>query len=170
MWTVLVPLGLLGIWLGRGDMLSGSTLLGLAQALAGVIVITYAVLGAVEDAKRLGQPVRLVIARDGFALVPGKVVVSWNEVETISDPRNPGQPRSLRVQLLDPAGFRRQHTLPPAELLWLLLNRGDLDLGAGTAMPVSNAETLMRRRLAEFHSQRSGETAGATVRKTRNKR
>lgn len=171
LWIVLIPLGLFGIWLGRGDLVSGSTLSGLAQALAGVIVATYAAQAAVGDVKRLMQPVRIVIARDGFALVPGKSAVSRDEVETISDPRNPdGYPRTLRVQLVDPAGFGRRHTLPPTERLWLRLNRGDLDLGAGTAMPVSNAERLMRRQLAEFHRLRSGRAAGATVRNSRNNR
>ena len=171
LWMVLIPLGLFGIWLGRGDVVSGNTLLGLAQALAGIVVVIYAIQAAIVDAKRLGQPVRLVGARDGFALVPGRGVVSWNEVEAIRDPRAPdGQPRTLRIQLMDPAEFRQKHTLLPTEMLWLRLNRGDLDLGDGTAMPVSDVQTLMRRRLAEFHGQRSGEAVGAPVRRSRKRR
>jgi hypothetical protein len=171
MWIVLIPLGLFGIWLGRGDLVSGNALLGLAQALAGVVVVSYSVLAGVGDVKRLAQPIRLVIARDGFALVPGNDAVSWDEVEAIKDPRNPdGQPRTLRVHLVDPAGFRRRHTLSPTEQLWLRVNRGDLDLGSGTAMPVLDAEALMRRRLAEFHRQSSGPAADAPVRKSRSKR
>jgi hypothetical protein len=71
---------------------------------------------------------------------------------------------------VDPAGFRRRHTLSLIEWFWLRVNRGDLNLGDGTAMPVSDAERLMRRQLAEFHRRRQGLAAGKTARSSRDKR
>lgn len=71
LWIAMVPLGIFGIWLGRGDLASGNTVLGIAQALGGVILAAYSVQAAVVDARRLANPIRPVIARDGFALVPG---------------------------------------------------------------------------------------------------
>jgi hypothetical protein len=104
-------------------------------------------------------------------MVPGKGVVSWGEVETIRDPKAPdGQPRSLRVQLVDPVEFRQTHTLSLTETLWLRFNRGVLDLGDGTAMPVANVQALMRRRLADFQGQRPGEAVGAPIRRPRKRR
>ena len=152
LWIAMVPLGIFGIWLGRGDVAAGSTVPGIAQALGGVILATYSVQAAVVDARRLAIPIRLVIARDGFALVPGNCPISWAEVKAISDPRSPpGQPRTLRVQLLDPGEFKQRHVLSPFARLALTFNRGDLLLGSGLAMPVVKAETLMRTQLANFH-------------------
>lgn len=157
-WVAMVPLGIFGIWLGRGDAASGNTLLGIAQALGGVIVTTYSVQAAVIDFRRLAIPVRLVIARDGFALVPGDRTISWDEVEAIGDPRSPtGQPRTLRVRLADPGEFEQRHALSPFGRLVLRLNRGDLLLGSGMAMPVVQAESLMRTQLADFHRLGSGQ-------------
>jgi len=160
LWIAMVPLGIFGIWLGRGDLAAGNTVLGIAQALGGVVLAAYSVQAAVVDARRLSIPIRLVIARDGFALVPGDLTVSWNEVESISDPRSPaGQPGTLRVQLSDPGEFKHRHPLSPIARLALRFNRGDLVLGSGMAMPVANAEALMRRQLTEF--QGLGSTSSA---------
>jgi hypothetical protein len=151
LWIALVPLGIFGVLLGRGDLAAGATLLGIAEVLGGIVLVVYSVQAAVEDARRLSTPIRLVIARDGFALLPGDLAVSWNEVEAISDPGSPvGQPRVLRVQLSDPGEFKQRHSLSQIARLALRFNRGDLVLGSGMAMPVANAEALMRSRLAEF--------------------
>lgn len=170
-WIAMIPLGIFGIWLGRGDVAAGNTLLGIAQALGGVIVAAYSVQAAVVDFRRLAIPVRLVIARDGFAMVPGDGTISWDEVEAISDPRSPaGQPRTLRVHLSDPGDFQQRHALSPFARLVLRFNRGDLLLGSGMAMPVVKAETLMRTQLADFRRLGSGQRAAplpARVRKGR---
>jgi hypothetical protein len=151
LWIALVPLGIFGVLLGRGDLAAGATLLGIAEVLGGIVLVVYSVQAAVEDARRLSTPIRLVIARDGFALLPGDLTVSWNEVEAISDPGSPvGQPRVLRVQLSDPGEFKQRHSLSQIARLALRFNRGDLVLGSGMAMPVAQAEALMRSQLAEF--------------------
>lgn len=150
-WIAMVPLGVFGIWLGWADLAAGSPLPGIAQALGGVILAGYSVRAAVTDARRLRIPIRLVIARDGFAIVPGTRTISWDEIEAIGDRRSPaGQPRTLRVQLRDPGGFERRHALSPLARLALRFNRGDLLLGGAMAMPVVTAENLMRTRLADF--------------------
>lgn len=170
-WIAMIPLGIFGIWLGHGDVAAGNTLLGIAQALGGVIVAAYSIQAAVVDFRRLAIPVRLVIARDGFALVPGDGTISWAEVEAIGDPRSPaGQPRTLRVHLSDPGDFQQRHALSPFARLALRFNRGDLLLGSGMAMPVVKAETLMRTQLADFRRLGSGQHAArlpARVRKGR---
>lgn len=43
----MVPLGIFGVYLGRGDMASGSQLLGVAQAAGGVILAVWAIRAAV---------------------------------------------------------------------------------------------------------------------------
>ncbi len=159
LWIAMIPLGIFGIWLGRGDAAAGSTVLGIAQALGGVILAVYSVQAAVVDARRLTNPICLVIARDGFAVLPGNRTISWDEVEAIRDPKAPaGQPQMLRVHLSDPGEFKQRHALSPFARLALRFNRGDLILGSGMAMPVLQAETLMRRQLADFHGVGSAHT------------
>ena len=160
LWILCVPLGFYGVWIGRSDVASGNTVFGVAQALGGVILSAYSVFAAVLDARRLASPIRLVIARDGFALLPGTGTVSWNEVESVGDPRSPyGQPRTLRVQLTDPDEFRDRHGLSPVARLKLIFDRGDLVLGSGLAIPIPRAEALMRKALADFEGTESGRTA-----------
>jgi hypothetical protein len=155
-WIAMVPLGLFGVWLGRGDVAGGSTLPGIAQALAGFILATYSARAAVVDIRRLAIPIRMVVARDGLALVPGDRTITWDEVDSVRDPRAPeGQPRTLRIHLSNPGEFERQHALSIVARLALRVNRGDLLLGAGTAMPVVKAEALMRTQLADFRRRES---------------
>jgi hypothetical protein len=152
LWIAMVPLSIFGLGLGRGDIAAGNTVLGIAQLLGSVILAAYSVQAAVVDARRLANPILLVIARDGFALEPGSRAISWDEVEAIKDPKAPaGQPQTLRVHLSDPGEFERRHALSPFARLALRFNRGDLIVGSGMAMPVVEAETLMRRQLADFH-------------------
>ncbi len=160
MWIAMVPLGIFGIWLGRGDIASGRSVSGVAQALGGVFLVAYSFQAAWLDARRLVNPIRLVIARNGFAVVPGNRTISWDEVESISDPRSPeGQPKMLRIQLSDPDGFEQRHGLSPFARLTFKFHRGDLLLGNGLAMPVLKAESLMRRHLADFHPLASDNTS-----------
>lgn len=158
----MVPLGLFGIFLGQGDISSGNLGFGVAQALGGVVLSLYGIRGIVVDAQRLANPVRLLIARDGFELFPGRRripwlelfpsqrPISWDEVATIGDPKYPEQPRALRLQLDDPRGFAERQALGPLARVMLRVNRGDLVLGSGMAMPIAKVEGLMRRQLAEF--------------------
>lgn len=171
-WIAMVPLGIFGIWLGRGDVAAGNTVLGIAQALGGVILAGYSVPAAVVDVRRLSNPIRLVIARAGFALVPGNRTISWDEVVAIGDPRSSaGRPATLRVQLSDPADFAQRHALSPIDRLALRFNRGDLVLGSSTAMPVVRAEALMRKQLADFQALGSAHgTAPANVREPKARR
>lgn len=151
----MLPLGLAGLAMARGDLASGNTLIGVAQAAGALIVAVWGILGAKTDVKRRLNPIRLVIARDGFELSTDKGPISWDEVATISDPRSPaGDPKNLRVQLDDPRGFAERHALSPFARVMLRVNKGDLILGSGMARPVATVETMMRRQLAEF--RRSG--------------
>lgn len=179
---VLVPIGILGMLLGRGDLASGSMALGVAQVAGGVIVAVYGLRGAVVDAQRLAYPIRLVIARDGFELLPGRRPIpwlelfpsrhpiSWDEVETIGDTRAPAaQPRTLRVKLRDPNGFAERKALSAFARITLRVNRGDLVLGSGMGESIVKLESLMRRRLDESHRSAS-EAAGAPERARESKR
>ena len=159
-YVLMVPLGLFGIWLGRGDIASGSTLTGAAQALAGVILACYSLRAAWADSKRLANPVRLVIARDGFAVMPEDRPILWREIESVGDPRSPANdPRTLRVQLSDPDDFERSHSLPLWSRMILRFNRGDLVLGSGMAIPILNAQTLMHDQLTAFRRKGSATAA-----------
>jgi hypothetical protein len=147
----MVPLALAGLAMASGDLASGNTLIGVAQAAGAVIVAVYGILAARTDVKRRLNPVRLLIARDGFVLSTGQGPISWDEVASISDPRSPeGDPRNLRVQLDDPHGFAERQALSPVARVMLRVNRGDLVLGGGMARPLVTVQTLMRRQLAEF--------------------
>ena len=147
----MLPLGLAGLAMARGDLASGNTLIGVAQAAGAVIVAVWGILSAKIDVKRRLNPIRLLIARDGFELSTGKGPISWDEVATISDPRSPaGDPKDLRVQLDDPRGFVERYALSPFARVMLRVNKGDLVLGGGMAKPVVTVEALMRRQLAEF--------------------
>jgi hypothetical protein len=170
----MVPLGFLGVSLGIGDLTNGSELLGLAEIFGGIVLGLYGIRGAVVDAQRITNPVRLVIARDGFELFPGRRrfpwfelypsqhPVSWDDVATVSDPKSPaGQPRNLRVQLYDPAAFADRENLSALDRLLLRLNGGDLVLGIGMALSVSEVEQLMRQHLAEFRRPGSASVPAA---------
>jgi hypothetical protein len=147
----MLPLGLAGLAMASGDLTSGNTLLGVAQAAGGLIVAVYGLMGAKIDVKRRLNPTRLLIARDGFELSTGDGPISWDEVATISDPRSPaGEPKNLRVQLADPRGFAERYALSPFARVMLRVNKGELVLGGGMARPVATVETMMRRQLAEF--------------------
>jgi len=149
----LVPIGIMGVFLGNSDLSHANTLLGAAEIVVGIFLVVYGIRGAILDYRRLGHRIRLMIARDGFELYPGHGPVSWNDVADISDPRAPdGQPRTLRVQLNDRRSYAERHGLSVGARLMLALNRGDLILGTGMAMPVVDAERLMRKRLFEFQS------------------
>ena len=156
--VAMVPLGLAGLAMASGDLSSGNTVIGVAQAAGGVILGVYGILSARIDVRRRLNPIRLLVARDGFELSTGQGPISWNEVASIGDPRSPaGDPRNLRVQLDDPSGFADRQRLSPVARVMLRVNRGDLVLGAGMTKPVATVETLMRRQLAEFRSSGSEE-------------
>jgi hypothetical protein len=147
----MVPLGIFGIFLGMGDLAAGNTLLGVGQISGAIIVALYGTRSALIDVRRMRSPIRLVIARDGFELVPGGSPISWAEIASVGDPRNPaGDPRTLRAQLDDPSGYAGREALSPFDRIMIRINRGDLNLGSGLAMPIVKVEDLMRKQLAEF--------------------
>ncbi len=147
----MIPLGISGLFMARVDLESGNTLIGVAQVAAGVVVAVYAFFAAKLDARRMRNPIRLVIARDGFELSTGDGPILWGEVATISDPRSPtGEPKNLRVQLDDPEGFADRQSLSLVARVMLRVNKGDLVLGSGLAEPLVTVEAMMRKQLAEF--------------------
>jgi hypothetical protein len=165
---LMIPLGLFGVYLGRTDVVGGNTWLGLAQAVGGVILVLYGIRGVVLDIQRLRNPLRLLIARDGFESCPGRRVlsefelfpsarpISWGDVSSIGDPKYPAaDPRNLRVQLYDPQGFADRQSLSIPARLMLRLNRGDLVLGNGFSMHIVKVEALMREQLAAFRGSGS---------------
>ncbi|MFI5259147.1 MAG: hypothetical protein ACHQ01_06000 [Candidatus Limnocylindrales bacterium] len=158
----MVPLGLFGAFLGRGDLASGDAILGLSYAAGGVVLALYGVRGSVLDAQHLASPIRLLVARDGFELFPGNRLtswweafpsrrpISWNEVSTIGDMKYPNAPRALRLQIDDPSGFADRQALGPIARIMLRINRGDLVLGTGMATSIPRTEGIMRRHLIDF--------------------
>jgi len=170
-WVLMVPLGISGLFIGREDLAGGNSALGLAQILGAIVLAVYSLFAAVADLKRLRNPIRLLIARDGFELSTGDGPVSWDEVATICDPNSPvGDPRIVRVQLDDPAGFAERQSLSPIGRLMLRINRGDLVLGSGMATPILDIEALMRKHLADYlRSESAGPEAAPQEATTRAK-
>lgn len=169
-----IPLGLVGILLGRGDMSSGQSLLGLAEIAGSIVLILYGVRGSITDVQHLANPTRLVIARDGFELFPGnrptswwetfpsRHPISWDEVATIGDRRHPNSPSDLRIQVDDPQAFASRRALGPLARLMLGFNKGDLILGSGMAVPIEKVEVLMRRQMAESRHTDAARVAAPT--------
>lgn len=172
-WIFLIPVGVFGVSLASGDIAKGDVAIGVAQATGGVVLTLYSIRAAVVDAQRLANPVCLLVARDGFELFPGRRripwfelfpsrhPISWNDVESIGDLKYPDQPRALRLQLEDPHGFAERQALGPLARIMLRVNRGDLVLGGGMAMPIAKVEGLMRRQLVEF--RRPASTPASTA-------
>jgi hypothetical protein len=150
---------LLGFILGAGD-LSGSSsdvvgltlppILGLAELAGAAVVAGWSLRSAGLAIGRIrGRPL-VVVGRDGFEYLAGDGPVSWDEVESISDPGSPDeQPRTLRVQLKDSGDYARRHALSPIGRVIALVSRGDLVIGRDTIMPMAEVQALMRRRLVE---------------------
>jgi len=162
-WILMIPLGITGIFIGRGDLDSGNTTLGYAQIAGAIVLAVYAAVAAATDFQRARSAIRLFIAKDGFELSTGDGPISWDEVATISDPHAPnGDPKIVRVQLDDPQGFPGRQSLSPYGRLMLTINRGDIVIGSGMAKPVLEVETLMRKQLAEFlRAESAGPEAAA---------
>jgi hypothetical protein len=166
-YVALLPLSAYGLFMGHGDIATGSTLLGVAQIAAALVVALYSIRAVVVDAQHLANPIRLVVARDGFELAPRphrikglelfpcQHPISWDEVATIGDRKYPDTPRTLRLQIDDPQGFADRQALAPFARLMLTVNRGDLVLGSGMAMSIARLEDLMRRHLADFRREAS---------------
>jgi hypothetical protein len=154
---------LVGFLLGAGDLTgsnpqnAGFTLppiLGLAQILAAFVVAGWAIRAGWHAVGRIRNPASVIVGRDGFQFQAGDGPVSWDEVDSIGDFRYPDdQPRSLRVQLSDPAEYAKRHSLSPVGLVIARLNRGELALGHDTIMPIDALQALMRKRLAEFNGE-----------------
>jgi hypothetical protein len=157
----LVVLGISGVFMGSGDLAVGNAILGWAYVGGSVFLSLWGIRGAFQAARRLRNPISLVVGRRGFEYSDGPGPISWDEVATISDPSSPaGQPRRLRVQLNDPEDYIARHALSPLSRLMLRINRDDLFLGRDTIMPVVEAESLMRRQLAEFRRAGSAPASG----------
>ncbi len=145
-----VLLGILGLFLGQSDLASGSAVLGLAELAGGVVLGLYSIRAALAAARRLRNPLTLVVGTEGFEYVGGNGPVRWDEVATVSDPAfRPGRPATLKVQLNDPGDYVVRHALSPVARVMLRVNHHDLVLGRDAVIPVEDAQALMRERLAE---------------------
>jgi hypothetical protein len=143
-------LGPVGVLFGSGDLAAGATLLGFMFAGGGAFLFVYGAFVAFGPARRLRYPEALVVGRDGFQLA-GDEPVGWEEVAAVSDPASPpGEPRIVRVQLIDSDEYVARHRLGLMARQALRMHGYDLFLGRDMAMPVAEVEALMRRRLAEY--------------------
>ena len=152
---------LLGFMLGFGDLSGGSTanlgnltlppILGLAEIVGAAVLAAWAIRAGSLAIGRIRGPAFLVVGRDGFEYLAGKGPVSWDEVESVSDPNSrDDQPRTLRVHLNDPGAYAQRHSLTLIDRAFSLLARGDLVLGHETIMPLGKVQAMMRKRLEEF--------------------
>lgn len=156
-----VVIGIAGVYMGSGDLAGGSDALGSAYVAGGFFLVLWGIRATLGSAMRLRNPIRLVIGKQGFEYSDGPGVVEWDEVDTVSDPASPSAtPRMLRVQLIDPAGFARLHSLSPIARFMLRANQGDLFIGRDMAMSVAQAENLMRRQLAESRRSEAATAGG----------
>jgi hypothetical protein len=154
---------ILGFLLGAGDVTGQSAgtggfqlppILGVAQIAAAAVVAVWSIRYGLAALGRIRNPASVIVGRDGFQFQAGEGPVGWDEVDGIGDPRYPDDgPRSLRVQLRDPAEYARRHSLSPVGRIIARLNRGELVLGQDTIMPINALQALMRKRLAEFNGE-----------------
>ena len=159
-----ICLGPVGIYFGGPDLARGSTELGVAYLAGGAFLLIYGLWLTFLTANRLRHPVTLLVGRGGFEAA-GSGPVRWDEVATISDPASPpGQPRVVRVQLVDPDDFAERRHLGPVARKLLQFRQNDLVLGRSMAMPVADVQALMRTYLAEFRRS-SHEATGRRARR-----
>lgn len=143
-------LGILGLFLGQGDLSSGSAVLGLAELAGGAILIPYSIRAALTAARRYRNPLTLVVGTQGFEYAGGNGPVAWDEVAAVTDPASrPGRQPTLRVQLNDPSDYVVRHALSPLARVMLRVNHNDLVIAHDAVIPVEAAQDLMRKRLAE---------------------
>ena len=151
---------LLGFVLGYGDLTGGTVsnvgsltlppILGLGEIVGAAVIAAWAIRAGSLAIGRIRRPAFIVVGRDGFEYLAGNGPVRWGEVESVRDSSAPDeQPRTLKVQLRDPADYARRHRLSPIDRAFSLLTRGDLVLGHESIMPVPAVQALMRKRLAE---------------------
>jgi len=154
-----ICVALLGFFLGAEDLTGASSgssislppILGAAQIAAAAVVAAWAIRAAWLAIGRIRRPASLIVGRDGFEYLWGNGPVGWDEVESVGDRNSPDErPRTLRVQLSDPAAYAARHSLSPIGRLVHLLNRHELVLGHDSIMPAAAVQALMRKRLAEF--------------------
>jgi hypothetical protein len=164
-------LGILGVVLGISDLGGGTAALGIAEVPGGTFLSLYSVRAAFIATRRLGQPIALVVGRDGFQCARGNGPVGWDEVESVGDPSAPpDRPRMLRVQLVDPQDYVRRHALSPFAVIELRVHHNDLYLGNSTKMPVAAIQALMNERLAEFRRVANGAAAPKPTRAPKRRR
>jgi hypothetical protein len=145
-----VALGILGLFLGQGDISSGSAVLGLAELAGGAILIAYSIRASLAATRRYRNPLALVVGTQGFEYAGGNGPVAWDEVATVSDPASrPGRQSTLKVQLNDPGDYVVRHALSPVARVMLRVNHNDLAIAREAVIPVEAAQDLMRKRLAE---------------------
>ena len=159
-------LGPAGVYMGSGDLAGGSAVLGWAYVAGGVVLFLYGARMAFLAVARVRHRTVLVVGRDGFEAARGDGPVGWDEVATISDPASPpGDPRMVRVQLIDPDDYVSRHALGLVSRYMLRVHQDDLFLGRDMAMPVADVQALMRKRLAEFgrlaHDEAGEEASGS---------
>jgi hypothetical protein len=170
-YLVFVLLGILGLFLGQSDLASGIAVLGLAELAGGVVLGLYSIRAAVAAARRLRNPVTLVVGTGGFEYVGGNGPVGWGEVATVSDPASrPGRQATLKVQLNDPGDYVVRHALSPVARVMLQVNHNDLVLGRDAVIPVEAVQALMRERLAESRPVAQGESEERPARAPRRPR
>jgi hypothetical protein len=163
LYLAFVLLGIVGVFIGRGDLASGSATLGWAEVAGGVVLSLYSIRAVVAAAGRLRRPAALVVGRDGFKYAAGNGPVRWNEVEAVSDPDSPPhQPAMLRIQLIDPDDYVARHALSPVARMLLRAHHYDLFLGRDMLMPIGAVQALMRERLAESRQTQHAEAGKRT--------
>jgi len=164
----LLPLGAMGLLLGRQDNAGGGSILGVAEVVGSLFLAFYGLQAAAVDAVRLTNPVRLVIARDGFEAAPGpkrawlperfpaRHPILWADVKSVGDIKRPDAPATLRVQLSEPRQYVAANHLSLLSRMKVLTADGDIAVGDGLAVPVPELERLMRAGLSESRDPSHG--------------
>jgi hypothetical protein len=165
LYLALIAISVVGVVLGAGDLTGGGNgiatfgvpgpVVGVAEIAAAVVVSTWSIRATIFAIGRIRQPITLVVGRDGFEYVGGHGPVGWDEVSSVGEPAGRNRaPGKLTVQLADPHDYAVRHALSPFARVALRFDHYDLAVGHAIVMPLSDLQSLMRRKLADFRAVR----------------
>ena len=146
---VWMGIGLFGTYMANGDIRGGDSL-GYFFMLAGLILILYGMAEFRTAMVRFREPIRLVIAENGFAFADGPGVIAWGEVAVVDFETSTRQaePLGIRLRIREPQDFiERRPDMKGSAKRSLIHNEGWMRVGTGYVAPLEDVLAAMKEHL-----------------------